>query len=253
MKGRNSAAFFFCEVTNMKVDRYGCGLLEVKFSDSGNESKVGKFSGYGSIFGNIDGGGDVIEKGAFKETLAEWEAKGKYPPMLLQHGGFWGNADDLLPIGKWTKMEENTKGLKVEGELFALNTERGQYIYEGMKAGALDGMSIGYRAKTVRLGSKPEEPRRTLTAVDLVELSVVTFPMNDKARIGAVKSIEELQNLSDAESYLREVAGLSQRQAVAFVSRIKSLRPSDSESSINADIARLNDRIKRLTSGVAAS
>lgn len=221
----------------MKLDRYGCGL-EVKFA-SDSDGKVGKFSGYGSIFGTVDGGGDVIERGAFKETLKEWEAKGKYPPMLLQHGGFWGNADDLLPIGKWTHMEENAKGLKVEGELFALNTERGQYIYEGMKAGSLDGMSIGYRPKAVRVGTKPEEPRRTLTAVELVELSVVTFPMHDKARVSAVKNIELLNTLSECEDYLRDACGFSRSQAVAIVSRIKSLRPSDSERPHEAELVQM--------------
>jgi HK97 family phage prohead protease len=67
-----------------------------------------------------------------------------------------------LPVGKWTAMEENSKGLKVEGELFALSTERGQYIYEGMKAGALDGMSIGYKRQGVPQRHQAGEPRRTL-------------------------------------------------------------------------------------------
>ena len=71
--------------------------MEVKFASD----KTGVFSGYGAMFGNVDAGGDVIEKGAFKDTLREWEDKGKYPPMLLQHGGgMFGGADDLLPIGK---------------------------------------------------------------------------------------------------------------------------------------------------------
>jgi len=231
----------------MKLDRFGCGL-EVKFAPD-SDSKVGKFSGYGSIFGNMDGGGDMIEKGAFKETLAQWEAKGKYPPMLLQHGGFFGSVDDMLPIGKWTSMEENAKGLKVEGELYALSTERGTYIYEGLKAGTLDGLSIGYRVKAQRNGTKPEEPRRTLTAVELVELSVVTFPMNDKARISAVKAIEGLQSLSECEDYLRDACGFSRSQAVAFVSRIKGLRPSDSEGqkSVEAAAQSANRLLQQLT------
>lgn len=219
----------------MKLDRFGCGL-EVKFAPD-SDAKIGKFSGYGSIFGNMDGGGDMIEKGAFKETLAQWEAKGKWPPMLLQHGGFFGPVDDALPIGKWTSMEENSKGLKVEGELYALGTERGTYIYEGLKAGTLDGLSIGYRVKAQRNGTKPEEPRRTLTAVELVELSVVVFPMNDKARISAVKAIETLQSLSECEDYLRDACGFSRSQAVAFVSRIKGLRPSDSEGQKGVEAA----------------
>jgi HK97 family phage prohead protease len=192
------------------MDRYRFDV-EVKFASD----KPGVFSGYGAVFGNVDAVGDVIDKGAFKRTLREWEDKGKYPPMLLQHGGgmFGGGADDMLPVGKWTAMEENSKGLKVEGELFALSTERGQYIYEGLKAGALDGLSIGYRTKHYIAGTKPNEPRRKITDLDLFELSIVTFPANDKARIGAVKSDFDAREL---EARLRE-ADLSRSDAVKAV------------------------------------
>lgn len=189
--------------------------MEVKFASD----KTGVFSGYGAIFGNVDSYGDVIEKGAFKETLRAWEDKGKYPPMLLQHGGgmFGGTADDLLPVGKWTSMEENSKGLKVEGELFALNTERGQYLYEGLKAGALDGLSIGYRVKKFTQGTKPNEPRRKLEQIDLMELSIVTFPANDKSRVGSVKSDFDAREL---EAMLRE-ATLSRSDAVKAVATFR--------------------------------
>lgn len=212
--------------------------VEVKFASD----KIGVFSGYGAVFGNIDAGGDMIEKGAFKQTLREWEDKGKYPPMLLQHGGgiFGGPADDMLPVGKWTAMEENSKGLKVEGELFALSTERGQYIYEGLKAGALDGLSIGYRIKEFVQGTKPTEPRRKLKAVDLVELSIVTFPMNDKARVGAVKSDFDPREL---EASLRD-ADLSRSDAVKAVAVFKKWLQRDAvapvtppRDEVGADIA----------------
>lgn len=182
------------------MDRLDCGL-EIKFSGAAAD---GTFSGYGAVFGNVDAAGDVIERGAFKRTLREWEEKGKLPPMLLQHGGgmFGGNADDMLPVGRWLSMEENSKGLKVEGQLFALGTERGQYLYEGLKAGALDGLSIGYRAKKFALRTKPDEPRRKLEDLDLVELSIVTFPANDKARVGAVKTAEDLKTIRDFEEAL---------------------------------------------------
>jgi HK97 family phage prohead protease len=199
--------------------------FEFKFAGDG---KTGVFSGYGAVFGNVDSYGDVIERGAFRETLREWEQRGKYPPMLLQHGGGWmGGADDLLPVGKWVSMEENSKGLKVEGELFAMNTERGTYLYEGLKSGAIDGLSIGYRAKKYKVGTKPTEPTRTLQEVDLVELSIVTFPANDKARVGSVKSadIDEIKTLSDAEDFLREVGRhrLSKATARDLVSRISKI------------------------------
>lgn len=198
--------------------------MEVKFSSD----KTGVFSGYGAIFGNVDSYGDVIEKGAFKETLRAWEDKGKYPPMLLQHGGgmFGGTADDLLPVGKWTSMEENSKGLKVEGELFALNTERGQYLYEGLKARALDGLSIGYRVKKFTQGTKPSEPRRKLEQIDLMELSIVTFPANDKSRVGSVKSDFDAREL---EAMLRE-ATLSRSDAVKAVATFRKWLRREAEA-----------------------
>lgn len=185
-----------------------------KFEGDGKAAQ-GVFSGYGAVFGNLDSYGDLIERDAFKKTLREWEDKGKYPPMLLQHGGgmFAGGADDLLPVGRWTLMEENAKGLKVEGELFALGTERGQYLYEGLKAGVLDGLSIGFRTRRFTNGTKPTEPRRTLHEIELVELSIVTFPANDKARVGSVKAA---QTIREFEAFLRDVGGYSHAAAKAI-------------------------------------
>lgn len=217
----------------MNVGRFRCDL-EIKLAGAG--AKPGTFEGYGSVFGNTDAGGDAVAKGAFKDSLATWKAKGKLPKMLLQHGGFFGPAEDGIPIGKYTHMEEDSKGLYLKGELFALDTPKGKYIYEGMSSGELDGLSIGYIPREVELNHapKPGEPRRTLKRVDLLEVSVVTFPMNKEATVEAVKSIEQLMNFAEAEAYLRDVAGFSQRQAVAFVSRVKSLSPSDSEKALEA-------------------
>jgi uncharacterized protein len=204
--------------------------FEVKFADTDIDSKTGEFAGYGAVFGNLDSYGDVIEKGAFKDTLREWEDKGKYPPMLLQHGGsMMINADDMLPIGVWTHMEENSKGLKVQGRLFAMDTERGRYIYEGMKSGALDGLSIGYGVKKAVLGTKPTDPARRLTALDLREVSVVTFPANGKARVSAVKSAEQVKTIRDFEQFLRD-AGYSHAAAKAIASGgFKASEPRDED------------------------
>jgi HK97 family phage prohead protease len=209
------------------MERLSCGL-ELKFAEA-DQAAPGTFSGYGAVFGNVDSYGDVIAKGAFKETLKAWKQKGRLPPMLLQHGGFMGPAEDGIPVGKFTSMKEDDHGLVVEGTLFALDTQKGRYIYEGLKSNSLDGLSIGYVARDVAFGKKPEEPKRTLKKIDLFEVSIVTFPANDAARVGGVKSIEELLSLSDCEAWLRDAAGLTRAQALAFVSRVKSLRPSDSE------------------------
>jgi HK97 family phage prohead protease len=212
---------------------------ELKFVASDDETKTGVFSGYGAVFGNLDSYGDVIAPGAFKETLRNWKRKGRLPPMLLQHGGglFGGAAEDGIPVGVFTSMSEDDVGLKVDGELIAMSTDKGQYIYEGLKSGALDGLSIGYVAREVAYGKKPEEPKRTLKKVDLFEVSIVTFPANDAARVGGVKAINDLSTLADCEAWLRDAAGLSRAQALAFVARVKGLQPSDSGRSSDGDAA----------------
>lgn len=227
----------------MKLERLGCGM-ELKFVDAGTDAKVGSFSGYGSIFNVVDFGGDMVMPGAFKRTLREWKKKKKLPKMLLMHGGFLGPAEDGIPIGQYTAMEEDEKGLYLEGFLFALDTQKGKYIHEGMASGELDGLSIGYDAKKVEYAKKPDEPRRKLLDVDLYEVSPVLFGMNDKALIESAKSIESFTTLSDAETYLRDACGFSRQQALAFVSRVKSLRPSDSEGRITADLVRSLAQLK---------
>jgi hypothetical protein len=215
--------------------------IEIKLASDEIDQKTGEFSGYGAVFGNVDSYGDVIEKGAFKSTLLEWEGAGKYPPMLLQHGGGWmGGADDMLPIGQWTAMEENAKGLKVSGKLFALSTERGQYIYEGLKSGVLDGLSIGYRARKFVNGTKPGEPRRKLTEIDLMEVSIVTFPANGKARVGAVKAAD-IKTIREFEDFLRDAGGFSHAAAKAIASGgFKAADPRDEDGADLAAILRRN-------------
>lgn len=210
-------------VKTTTIERLDIGLREIKLDDDG----AGRFSGYGAIFGNPDSRGDVIRRGAFANTLKEWKARGKWPPMLLQHGGglFGGTADDMVPIGKWTSMEENRRGLKVEGDLFALDTDRGKYIYEGLKSEVLDGLSIGYVTVAAEYGTDPDEPPRTLTEIDLWEVSIVTFPANSRARIAQVKALS-VDELRDLETTLRE-RGLSLKDRKTAVSLFKSFLQRD--------------------------
>jgi len=195
----------------------------------------GSFTGYGAVFGNLDGYGDVIVKGAFKDTLREAKRAGDWPSMLLQHGGFLGGAQDLTPIGLWTAMEDADTGLRLEGQL--ADTPRGQEVHALLKMTprpAMTGLSIGYIAKKFTVGTKPDEPRRTLEKIELLEVSLVTRPANARARIGAVKAIEEriaaIDKLSEAEEVLRD-AGFSRRQATMFASRLKALAQRDSAGS----------------------
>lgn len=194
------------------MDRFNCGF-EVKFA---TDAETGSFSGYGAVFGNVDSYGDVIQKGAFRDTLRDAKKSGTWPAMLLQHGGF--TTEDEMPVGIWTLMEEDEVGLHVEGKL-ALGTQRGKETHELLKMQprpALNGLSIGYRAKEVGIGTKPDEPRRTLKKIDLFEVSLVTFPANGKARIGAVKSAGDIKTIRDFEGFLRDAGGFSHAAAKAI-------------------------------------
>lgn len=184
-------------------------LTELKFAND-----AGSFTGYGSTFGNIDEYGDLIQKGAYKKTLGEWRKSKKMPKMLVQHG--YGESG--LPIGKWTSMEEDDTGLKVEGQLFAPETELLKMIYMGMKAGELDGLSIGYRATEWVMGSKPGDPRRTLKQIALFEVSIVTFPANLQSRVNTVKAAD-IRTRRDFEKALRESGLFSRNDATELASR----------------------------------
>lgn len=178
----------------------------------------GTFDGYGSVFGVKDSYDEIVQQGAFAESLAAHKSKGTLPALLWQHRS--GE-----PVGVYTSMEEDNIGLKVSGQL-ALKTSRGAEAYELLKMKAISGLSIGFVA---REDSYDRVTRiRTLKKVDLWEVSLVTFPANDAARIQGVKGIEEIQSLRDAERYLRD-SGLSRSEAVAFMSRIKSLGQRDAE------------------------
>lgn len=178
----------------------------------------GSFEGYGSVFNITDQGGDIVVPGAFLDTLTTQKAAGRMPAMLWQHR-------QAEPIGVYTSMEEDSVGLKVAGQL-ALKTARGAEAYELMKMGALSGMSIGYRSRDDSYDRVTGV--RTLKKLDLFELSLVTFPMNDASRVASVKSIETMQTIRDAEEFLRE-SGLSRAAAVAFIARVKCLGQSDSD------------------------
>jgi uncharacterized protein len=163
-------------------------LFEIK-SDNSND---GVITGYGSVFGNVDSYGDTVAPGAFRKSISDAKTgASQWPAMLLQHGD--DTADGQMPIGIWTDMSEDERGLKLKGKL-AINTERGADAYALLKMKprpALDGLSIGYRAKDYELhkaGTGPNGARRTLKSVDLVEVSLVTFPADSRARVTGVKS-----------------------------------------------------------------
>lgn len=172
-------------------------------------SDDGLFSGYASVFDNVDSYGDIVRKGAFVESIGEWESKGKMPPILWNH-------DPSDPIGIYTKMQEDDKGLYVEGKLLIDDVPRARQTHALMKAGVIDGLSIGYRVKEYLYNV--DEEVTDLIKLSLREVSIVTFPANPETRIEAVKSrldAGELPTLPEFEKFLRE-AGFSKSQATAI-------------------------------------
>ena len=131
--------------------------------------------GYASLFGVVDRGGDVVLPGAYAASLKRMAAAGGRVRMLWQH-------DPAQPIGVWDEVREDARGLWVKGRLLT-ELERGREAVALLAAGALDGLSIGYR--TIRAERGPQG-RRMLAEVELWEVSLVTFPMLPAARV-AVK------------------------------------------------------------------
>jgi hypothetical protein len=166
-----------------------------------SDEEEGTFTGYASIFGNKDLGGDVVEQGAFVRSLRN--RKAKKVKMLWQH-----KTD--MPIGVYDRISEDGDGLKVSGRL-ALGTQGGRDAYELLKMGAIDGLSIGYKADPAKQYYDDRKRKRHLKEVDLMEISLVTFPMNPKATIQAVKGID--RTIRDWEKFLREEGNLTRSES----------------------------------------
>ena len=140
--------------------------------------RPGVFSGYASLFGLPDSQGDVVERGAFRASLAAWRSEARRPAMLWQH-------DPARPVGLWTELAEDAVGLRVEGRLL-LSVQAGAEAHEHLKMGSVSGLSIGFQAIEARRDRKTG--LRHLVRVNLWEISLVTFPANHAARVAAVKA-----------------------------------------------------------------
>ena len=220
----------YTEATGMEVSGYGKPKkpkkedlanhsikTDLKSIDS-DSTEYGYFEGYGSVFGNTDLGNDVIQKGAFRESLKNREAK--EVKLLYQH-----KSD--MPIGVFDEIVEDDHGLVVKGRL-ALKTQAGQEAYELLKMGALDGLSIGFKINPKKVSYEDRGQKRILKEVDLMEVSLVTFPMNPQATVTQVKG----QDLSvrEWEKELRDAFQLSRSEAKVAAGAIhKSLNQREVE------------------------
>lgn len=163
-------------------------------------NEEGEFEGYASRFDVEDDFGDTVKPGAFSETLRK---KGIAGIKLLAHH------DRREIIGVWNELKEDKIGLFARGSLFGDETK----IRDRMKAGALDGLSIGFRTVTQEV-TDPKTFTRDLIKLDLFEISVVTFPALESARITDVK---ELPTKRDLERLLTRDAGLTRSEAQAMI------------------------------------
>ena len=189
--------------------------LEVKAAE-GEGAPLGGFEGYGSVFGNRDRDGDIVLKGAFAESL-----KTGLPALLWQH-------DQKSPIGRFDVVREDKRGLFVKGRLSMIG--RGAEAYDLLKIGALNGLSIGFVTKEASRDAV--SGARTIMRADLMEVSLVTFPANELARVEAVKSqmkditaMENTErvddNVTDVRSFERMLRdnGFSRSRAKAITAK----------------------------------
>lgn len=155
----------------MKRETLTLTAAEVRFATD----DAGTFTGYASVFGEPDSFGDTIKRGAFARTIRERKSTGG-PAM------FWNHNPDQ-PIGVWLEVVEDERGLKVTGKLVT-ETTRGAEALALLKAGAVNGLSIGFRARKSERGPNGG---RVLTDIELVEISLVSLPAASKARVMTVK------------------------------------------------------------------
>lgn len=196
--------------------RHASVQCEYKALDAG---PVGRFSGYASVFNEVDSYGDKVLPGAFADSIARAAKAGRMPAMLWQH-------DPCEVIGIWQVMREDARGLYVEGQI--ADTSDGQEAYTLLKMGALSGLSIGFT--TVEEQWNKVDGVREITAVDLWEVSLVTFPANLSARVEDVKHSGGAMSIRQFEKFLRDEGRFSATQAKAIASRgFKALRDAGAE------------------------
>ena len=181
----------------MEVKDFAFEMKDFAFEMKASDDRT--IEGMGSVFNNVDQGNDIVLPGAFAKSI-----QARKPAMLWQH-----KSDHL--IGVWDEMRETPEGLFVKGRI--LETQVGNDAYTLAKAGALSGLSIGYGVKDSAYDRKTGV--RQLKELTLHEVSLVTFPMNERATITSVKAKPATER--ELEECLRD-AGFSQKEAKTIVS-----------------------------------
>lgn len=207
--------------------------IEVKFApcDLKRARPDGIFEGYASLFGHQDLGRDIVLPGAFRESLGKRGAHGI--KMLFQH-------DPNEPIGIWLELREDHRGLYAKGRLMR-EVARAREVLSLMQAGALEGLSIGFR--TIDGRRDPKTGIRRLRKIDLWEISIVTFPMLPGARVSAIKHRLQRNGFPterEFERWLTQDAGFSRSEARTLIGAgFKSLATKREAAGLNDETAHL--------------
>lgn len=215
------------------------GPIEVKFLNN-----AGLFEGYASVFHVTDSVGDKVLPGAFARSLSQFKDDRRLPPLLWQH-------DTNQPIGAWREIFEDAHGLFVRGELFVSDIARAREAFRLLKEDVVTGLSIGYRVRKSHRDQKTGT--RMISDIDLLEISMVTFPANAMARVSRVKTLfaqGQIPPARDVEAFLRE-AGLSRKQAKGMLAHgyqaLFDDMPRDACMTDAEAIQALIDKIRALT------
>ncbi len=215
--------------------------FERKFNalDLTSAATTGTFAGYAAVFNREDLGHDIILPGAFAKSLASRKTDGIR--MLFQH-------DPAEPIGVWDELREDAHGLYAKGHLLP-DVARSREVLALITGGAIDGLSIGFRA--VRAAKEAKTGLRRISEIDLWEISVVTFPMQPDARIGAVKShpfAGRRPTSKEFEQWLTRDAGFSRSEARALAAHgLKGLRATRDAGAATNDEKQLIAKIHAAT------
>jgi len=197
-------------------------------------SNVGMIEGYGSVFGNIDLGNDIILNSAFDNTLNDYKSRNELPQMLGFHRD--GNV-----VGDWHFVAPDENGLRVRGALWVKGDSRIEEAvkcYNIAKGTGPKGLSIGFVVKKYHYEQRDGVEIRVIEEIDLYEISIVGWAMNPQAKIISVKSLTDedgqILDKRTVEKVLRD-AGLSRRQSKAFIGGGYEALARDEQSRIDSE------------------
>jgi len=198
----------------MELKTLSLSDCDIKYAQS-----EGAFSGYGSVFGVVDAKNDIIMPGAYADVLAA----GAPVDVYVNHN--W--IDAQLPVGRWSGLKEDARGLAGEANL-VMQMRGASDAYWAMKSGLVSGLSVAIIPDPKSTERRSDGVRIIHRIKALKEISIVTDPANDQARVTEIKhlddmrdAVEELETIRDFERFLRDAGGLSKGLTQALISRAK--------------------------------